>query len=361
MKITRPTLIIDKQKCISNLNAIHEKVVNSGVRFRPHFKTHQSAIIGNWFRKVGNHSITVSTVTMAKYFSNYGWKDITISLPVNTLEAYDINELAFDAEINIVVESPEPVRFFNGYLTHKIGAFIEIDTGYHRSGVSWQDTDTIDRILEIFRMSSRVTFKGFLTHTGQTYHAESTEMIREMYNDTVEKMASLKEKYRSDFPGLITSIGDTPSASIVEDFSGVDEIRPGNFIFYDLMQYSIGACSLDQIALALACPVIAKNEERNEVVIYGGAVHLSKEFLYKSDGNRIYGYVVALENKRWTKPIKGTYLANVTQDHGIIKGTQDFYDKVKRGDVIGILPVHSCLTANLMRKYITLDGEAIDY
>jgi len=33
----------------------------------------------------------------------------------------------------------------------------------------------------------------------------------------------------------------------------VDEIRPGNFVFYDLMQYRIGSCSVGQIAVAMAC------------------------------------------------------------------------------------------------------------
>ena len=361
MKVKKPTLIIDKEKSIANLQSIHEKAVRSGVRFRPHFKTHQSAIIGNWFRKFGIHSITVSTVTMGKFFSNYGWKDITLSLPVNTLEAYEINELAFDVDLNIVVESAEPVRFLNGYLTHKVGVFIEIDTGDHRTGLSGDDTGEIHRILDILRRSSRLRFKGFCTHSGQTYHAENKEMIRKYYLETVEKMSRLKEIHLSEFPEMIISVGDTPSASIIEDFSGVDEIRPGNFIFYDLMQYSIGACSIDQVAVALACPVIAKNDARNEVVVYGGAAHLSKEFLYRSDGDRTYGYVVAFGEKRWTRPIKGAYLAKITQDHGIIKGSDTFVQGIKRGDIVGILPVHSCLTANLMKRYMTLEGEAIDY
>jgi D-serine deaminase-like pyridoxal phosphate-dependent protein len=36
-------------------------------------------------------------------------------------------------------------------------------------------------------------------------------------------------------------------------------------------------------------------------------------------------------------------------------------EEVKSGDILGILPVHSCLTANLMKSYMTLEGEAINY
>jgi D-serine deaminase-like pyridoxal phosphate-dependent protein len=113
--------------------------------------------------------------------------------------------------------------------------------------------------------------------------------------------------------------------------------------------------------MAVACPVIAKSPQRNEIVIYGGAVHLSKDFLFKSNGERMYGYVVLFEENNWTRPVKGTYVSNLTQDHGVITTTREFFDQVKRGDVLGILPIHSCLTANLMKKYTTLDGERIDY
>ena len=31
------------------------------------------------------------------------------------------------------------------------------------------------------------------------------------------------------------------------------------------------------------------------------------------------------------------------------------------GYLVGIVPVHSCLTANLMKGYLTLEGEEIDH
>lgn len=68
-------------------------------------------------------------------------------------------------------------------------------------------------------------------------------------------------------PDLLFSIGDTPSCSIAEAFPPpIDEIRPGNFIFYDLFQVSLGACRDEDIAAAVACPVISKHPERQEML-----------------------------------------------------------------------------------------------
>jgi len=361
ISITKPTLVLNKEQSLANITAMMDKARNSNTHFRPHFKTHNSAFIGNWFRKLGIHSITVSSVSMAKFFAAYGWRDITIAFPVNPLEIGAISELANELNLNIQGDTAEILPVVENALNYPVGFFIEIDTGHHRTGVPWKDLAEIDRMLEYLSNSAKLKFKGFLTHSGHTYHADSQEDILDIYKDTVLKMRYLKDLYKEFWPDVTISIGDTPSCSLASDFTGVDEIRPGNFIFYDLMQFSLGSCNLDQIAVALACPVVGKNLHRNEIVIYGGAVHFSKDSLYKSNGERLYGYIVRFGEHDWTKPVSGAYLANLSQEHGIIKANKEFVEEVKVGDILGVLPVHSCLTANLMRGYLTLEGEAINY
>jgi D-serine deaminase-like pyridoxal phosphate-dependent protein len=298
---------------------------------------------------------------MAKYFAAYGWRDITIAFPVNLLEINLINEFAYELTLNLQGDSSAILQTIENSLSIKVGFFIEIDTGQHRTGVLWKDLDEIDRMVEFLEKSNRLKFKGFITHSGHTYSADSQEEIIDIYRDTVEKMNYLKARYKETWPDLIISIGDTPGCSLVDDFSGVDEIRPGNFIFYDLMQFSLGACSLEDIALVVACPVVGKNLARNELAIYGGAIHFSKDFLYKSSGEHLYGYVVRISEREWSHPIAGAYLASLSQEHGIIRGPREFIEEIKIGDVLGVLPVHSCLTANLMKGYVTMEGEAISY
>lgn len=361
INITKPTLLLNKEQCITNITGMLEKAKKSETLFRPHFKTHNSASIGNWFRRLGIHSITVSSVSMAKYFSAYGWRDITIAFPVNLLELGLINELANELNLNIQGDSSTILPVIENGLNFKVGFYIEIDTGHHRSGVLWKDLNEIDSMVEFLGQANRLNFKGFLTHSGHTYSADSQEEILDIYKDTVQKMNYLKDRYKETWPELTISIGDTPSCSLVENFAGVDEIRPGNFVFYDLMQYSLGSCSFDQIALALACPVVGKSLQRNELTIYGGAVHFSKDFLYKSNGEHLYGYIVRLSQKEWSKPIAGAYLANLSQEHGIIRAPREVIEDINIGTVVGVLPVHSCLTANLMKNYLTLEGEVISY
>src|SRR5512140_22273 len=92
--IKKPELLLDESKCRRNIRTMADKARSSKVIFRPHFKTHQSLEIGNWFREEGVNSITVSSVTMANHFARAGWKDITIAFPVNLREEKEIEKLS---------------------------------------------------------------------------------------------------------------------------------------------------------------------------------------------------------------------------------------------------------------------------
>ncbi len=131
----KPTLLIDTKKVQQNISRMFRKAVRSNTVFRPHFKTHQSADIGELFRQQGIHKITVSSVSMAVYFAKHGWNDITIAFPVNLRETEEINELAGRIRLNILVDSVYSTQVLAGKIQNSTGVLIEFDNGYHRSGL----------------------------------------------------------------------------------------------------------------------------------------------------------------------------------------------------------------------------------
>ncbi|MFH0865753.1 MAG: alanine racemase, partial [Bacteroidota bacterium] len=211
MKIIKPTIIIDKQKCIANIKAMALKARNNKVFFRPHFKTHQSAEIGEWFRDEGIKAITVSSVTMAEYFAENEWNDITIAFTVNINEIECINKLAQKIKINLLVDNTETLHCIIEKMLHEVGIFIKIDTGYHRTGVEWNNFHLIDTLTTLIKSSPKLKFKGFLTHNGNTYAASSKEEIANIFNSSREKLLMLKTRYINEFNDIIISLGDTPS------------------------------------------------------------------------------------------------------------------------------------------------------
>ncbi len=360
MEIIRPTLVIDKEVCLNNIERMAAKIGQHKMRFRPHFKTHQSAKIGEWFSQYGVEAITVSSVRMAEYFASKGWKDITIAFPLNILEMAAINRLAASIKLNVLLENREAAAALTQKATNKMGVFIKIDTGYHRTGIPSSQTGLIDSILEDLKKNKKLSFKGFLSHAGHTYYAQSPHDIFNLHFDALLKTKSLRNRYQKEYPKLEISLGDTPSASLCGNFNGVDELRPGNFVFYDLMQHHLGVCSLTDIAVRMVCPVVAKHTSRNEVVIYGGAIHLSKEFILNTDGKPLYGRVILRRNGQKILLDTKNYITRLSQEHGIIRVMQNVLKEIEVGDLIEILPVHSCLTVNLMGQMITSEGETIE-
>jgi D-serine deaminase-like pyridoxal phosphate-dependent protein len=359
IEIIRPTLILDIEKCVRNIERMAEKARQHKMRFRPHFKTHQSAQIGEWFRQFGVEAITVSSVRMAEYFVANGWKDVTIAFSLNVLEMDNINRLASSAKVNVLVENREAAEVLAEKAREKMGVYLKIDTGYHRTGIPSSRTGMVDAILAKISSNKKITFKGFLTHTGHTYTARSTNEIFSRHFDALLKLKSLKNHYKKAFPAIEISMGDTPSASICGNFDSVDEIRPGNFVFYDLMQHNLGVCAIDDIAVRMHCPVVAKHVSRNEIVIYGGAIHFSKDTILNTDGKPLYGRIIIENDGEKSLLDNNNYLSKLSQEHGIIKVTPANFKKINVGDVLEIIPVHSCLTANLMGHFVTTEGDII--
>ena len=357
LNIQKPTLLLDSQRARANIKRMAERAGRSGVRFRPHFKTHQSAHIGDWFREVGVEAITVSSVEMALYFAQHGWSDITIAFPVNILEIDAINRLAGQIKLGLLVESEETVDFLAQNLAASADIWLKVDTGYGRTGVIWSEFDRFAALARRIEAVPKLSLRGLLTHAGHTYKARSKPEIEAIYRETVTRLQTVREKLAAaGFGPVELSSGDTPSCSVVDDLSGVDEIRPGNFVFYDLMQLQVGACGEADIAVTVACPVIAKHPARHKLVIYGGAVHLSKESIVVDD-RPLFGYVAPITLNGWGSRFEQAQVVSLSQEHGLIQADADTINQLNVGDLVAVLPVHSCLTVDLLRKYMTLSGE----
>jgi D-serine deaminase-like pyridoxal phosphate-dependent protein len=340
-----PEFIINTKIVKQNVDFMLEKAKKSNTIFRPHFKTHQSKEIGKIFLEKGVLQITVSSLKMANYFAEQGFTDITIAIPANLNQTEEINILANKISLNIILSNAEIYQDLLNKLDNKLGVFVEINTGYNRSGINCNNISEIDEIVKKIK-NTNLQFKGFLSHFGNTYSAKSKTEILNIYNNSSEKLSDLKKKYIKYNP--IISIGDTPSCSIIENFNEVDEIRPGNFVYYDLMQYSLGVCKLSEIGAFVKSTVITRYQERNELVIHTGAVHLSKEFI-EFEGEKTYGKVIEVENNSIIQITENMNIISLSQEHGIIKCSSENFKKYNLYDEINILPVHSCLTANLMK------------
>lgn len=358
-KITAPTLLLDEDLCKSNIKKMADKAKYNNLKFKPHMKTHQSATIGRWLKEAGVEAITVSSITMARYFAENGWNNITIAFPCNIRQIQQINELAKSVTLTLLVNTVKTATLLNEHLTTFVNAYIEIDTGSNRTGIPSANTDEIKKLISVLQSTVNIRWKGFYSHPGHSYQCRSDRQILRVHKSVVNQFDKLKNKIEFDFGPIDICVGDTPCCSVADDFGPINAISPGNFVFYDLMQWQIGSCNVGDIAIAVQCPVVDKYPKRREIAIHGGAIHFSKERL-EQDGNKIFGFnTKKAKTGRWQITDKQSYLSKLSQEHGIVQCSKATFDAFVIGDLITILPVHSCLTANLMGEYQLTDGTAI--
>ncbi len=334
-----------------------DKARASGTRFRPHVKTHQSPGIASWYRAAGVEQITVSSVAMAERFADDGWRDITIAFPFNPLEAKALLALASRVRLGLLVDSIGAVsQLDESGITADV--WVDVDVGYRRTGIPYNDSRALLAVARaLLAAPSRLTFAGLLTHAGHTYEGRSRDAVLRIHQEAVARVQSAQRTLRVAGIEAPISIGDTPGCNAADRFDGIDEIRPGNFVLLDLQQLQTGTCTEDDLALALACPVVGRYPDRGATVIHGGSAQFSRDAADGPGGRPIYGRVAELEASGWRLATDDGYLDSLAQEHGTITCSDAFAARHLPGSIVLVVPAHACLACASTRTFVTLDGE----
>ncbi len=137
--------------------------------------------------------------------------------------------------------------------------------------------------------------------------------------------------------------------------TGIDEIRPGNYIFFDNFQATLGSCSFEDTALTVLAAVIHKSKDR--LVIDAGAIALSKDRgPVGLDPGCGYGRVLDIDGNE-----TGMRVTGMSQEHGEINVDNGGSERFDVGDRVRILANHSCLTAAQHSHYNVMEnGKIVD-
>jgi D-serine deaminase-like pyridoxal phosphate-dependent protein len=345
-----PAFLVDKNIVKQNCDRMREKARASGVAFRPHAKTHKTVEVARMQHGGTTGPITVSTLAEAEFLADAGFRDITYAFPIDIDKLDRVHALAGRIDrLNILIDNAEALR---GLERHRgvFDVFLKVDCGYHRAGVNPDDPESVKLAIAIAK-STAVRFHGILTHAGHSYHARSVAEILPI----AEQESAALSRFRGLLPGelkkTMRSIGSTPTLSVVNTFTNCDEVRPGNYVFYDAFQATIGACRFEDVAVSVLATVVGSYPDRNESIIDAGALAMSKDAGPDHvDPHFGYGIVCDLD----LKPLDVRLIA-LSQEHGKIAGT------LPAGSRVRVVPNHSCLTAAMYDAYHVLEGgEVVD-
>ena len=266
-----------------------------------------------------------------------------------------------DVRLNLLTDDIETVRALDeaaGKAGVQFDVFLKIDCGTHRVGVE-PHTDAAVDIPRAISDARNISFAGILTHAGHSYDVKTVEEIKAVARHERDVMVEHAAKLRGlgiEVPTV--SIGSTPTMNHIDHLDGIDEIRPGNYIFFDNFQATLGSCTFEDTALTVLAAVIHRDRTHKKIVIDAGGIAMSKDRgpvgLDPSCG---YGRVLDLEGSD-----TGMRLTTLSQEHGVISDVDEAWlDRVRIGDRFRILANHSCMTAAEHTHYNILEnGEIVD-
>ncbi|HVG23469.1 MAG TPA: alanine racemase [Thermoanaerobaculia bacterium] len=342
--IPTPAFLVDRTIVQRNCATMRDKAQSSGVTFRPHVKTHKVVELGRMQHGGGIGPITVSTLAEAEAFAAGGFRDITYALPIAPAKLDRAAALARRIErLNILVDSEEAFRAAEEH-EFAFDVFLKVDCGYHRAGIDPESPDSA-RLATRLAQSERVHFRGLLTHAGHSYHAHDVEEIRRVAAQESSALMRFRDRLGID---TVRSIGSTPTLSVVERFDDCDEVRPGNYVFYDAFQATIGSCRRGDVAVSVLTTVVGSYPERDGLIVDAGALAMSKDAGPDHVDPR-FGYGLVCDLELNPLPMR---LAALSQEHGRIETRMH----VPVGTRLRIMPNHSCLTAAMFDRYHVLEG-----
>ncbi len=344
-----PAVLIDLDVMERNLARMAAFAKEKGLALRPHTKTHKIPELAHRQIRLGACGITVAKVGEAEVMAAAGIRDILVAYPVvGEIKTGRLANVARRAAVTVGLDSIEAAEGLSRAAQNAgvtFGVLLEINTGFRRCGVAIGN-DATALASRISRLPG-LKFRGVMVYPGY-FLVDNQEQASLMGKEKESLQAIVDLFQRAGIAIEVFSGGSTPSAFLSGGMPGVNEIRPGTYIFNDTNTVGTGHCSPEDCA-ASALVTVVSTAVAGRAMIDGG----SKTF--SSDGLRTgrksgYGTIVG---------DGAAVLAGFSEEHGhldIAASSRPY----RVGDRLRVIPNHVCAMINLHDEIYGVRGETVE-
>lgn len=347
--IETPALLLDVDQVEKNINDIAKFAKEAGVNVRPHIKTHKSIKLGQKQIDAGAVGLTVAKVGEAEVMVQGGIKDILIAYPLSLKSKLDrVKKLQNEAHITVAVDSIEQANLLAEQFSVEtpLNVWIKVNSGLNRVGV--EPNEEVVLLAKYIKTLKSLSLDGIFTHAGQSYAATSIEEVKQIAEreaHAVVHSANLCEE--ADIQIKHRSVGSTPTFRFAGMIDGVTEIRPGNAIFYDMVQVGLGVATKEQCALKVLTTVVSNKKDR--AVIDAGSKTLALD--QGAHGN------ASIQGHGYIEQYPDLIVERLSEEHGVIPKNNN--ESLQLNEQLTIIPNHACTVVNLFDNYIMYQGKEI--
>lgn len=327
-----PSVLIDLDLMEANIATMQSRCDALGVAFRPHIKTHKIPDIARRQQEAGARGIACQKVSEAEVFADAGFADIQI--PYNIVGARKTRRLAALAKratVTVTIDS-RPVIDGIAAAAQAVGS-------------------TIDMLVELVSLGQR-TGTTPAAALALAKHIQATDNLRfagvmiypsdgAIRPRLLETLALLEA---AGIPVEHVSGGGSGAVSDMHLLPELTEMRVGTCVFWDWNSVSAGYAGFDDCAMRVRSSVVSANEP-SRVILDSGSKSIQSETIDEQ-----FGYIAEYPAAR---------LYKVNEEHGYV----DFSaceSTPAVGDIVHIIPVHTCVVTNLHNQLYGLRGDKIE-
>ena len=354
-ELPTPQVLIDQRRALRNIERVQTLASAAGVRLRPHAKTHKSPIVANWQIERGAVGVCCAKVGEAEVFADAGVRDIRLPYPVNPSNAPRLLALMDRAAISIIVDHREVARGWSEAMQRAgrtLDVLVKIDVGFHRCGIDPEQGDAIAFIAAIDAMPG-LRLRGLLSHAGHAYHASSEDELRAIAAREAATLTGLRQRAAASGIQLDEiSVGATPTLRFSIGQPGLTELRPGNYVYFDRTQVSLGSAAIDDCALTVLATVVSKPAD-DRIILDCGSKTLTND---QARGIRTaagYGAVLTADGE----VDEALTIERLSEEHATVRVIDT--TPLEPGDRVRVLPNHSCVVSNLVDVVRLVDGDRV--
>lgn len=331
-ELETPALVVDLDIMERNLARVAAYARDHHLRLRPHTKTHKIPALGRQQLDLGAAGLTVAKTTEAEVMLEAEPADLLIAYPVFGPQKLErLRGIAKRIRVTVALDSFEAARSLS-HLGVDMGVLVEVDLGLGRTGVAAPEVPSL--VQEVVGLP-HLDWDGLAFYPGH---------IKGITGEDEARLAKLRRDLHEILTTLtalrlvprIVSGGSTPLLFHSHTIEGLNEIRPGTYIFNDLNTAASGACALEDCAATILTTVVSRRE--GHMIIDGGSKTFSFDRLVTGEAG--FGLILNLP---------GAVFHKMNEEHGYVDIRQ-CRNAPAIGERVQVLPNHICVAVNLHER-----------
>ncbi len=343
--IETPALVVDLDALEHNLDAMAAAVAASGLRLRPHAKSHKCPDIARLQLARGAVGVCCQKTDEAIAFVDAGVPDVLLTNEVVApAKLRRLADAARRSRVGLLVDSDAGARAASAAAADAgsvLDAYVEVDVGAGRCGVAPGDAGALAR-----RVASLpgLRYAGLHCYHGAAQHLRTPQARAQAIASARERVLAAKAAVTA--AGLDTTVvtGAGTGTWPLERASGVwNELQPGSYVFMDA-DYGRNALGPGDVAFAQALFVLASvtsTPAPGRAVCDAGL----KALTFDSGLPVVHGR-------------DGVAYERASDEHGVL-ATDAAARPLALGERVWLIPGHCDPTANLYDWIVGLRGDRV--